>query len=560
MNQDNVFSATIRLPEVLTHSLLPCFNSDLQPVSFRVDGRARKYKPLLNLSTGGVHTIEIEQSSPDILHKWFCSEVEILEYKFPKGIKKIDNGCFSSCKFSCPFIFPETLEEIGDYALCHLNEKQIVIPEGVKKIGTVEFEGFPNLFLPKSLRQIGEFYSYLTSVHFASGDVQVKKLENCGDVIIETEGRLVERDGAIIDTADGRLLLLKEGVMTIPQGVKIIPYDAVNASVYINHQKKLILPEGLEKVDLRMFRIEQSDNEIEEIVFPQSLRYIHGSLTSLKSGKVVIPKHIEDYDLGGWTYLDTDFTFCFESEKLSKKSQSSLDFAIECAQKNRERCRKDGKKIPEFRFFVGGIQVWPTAEYLAEEQKLHQQEAKKEKLQTIRRNVKLLDRNRVINDVFEPLGIKTFFDCPPNQEFSTLSVEIKDGYYATFSIMNRQIEADVHLALQELEIIRPCFQKNFDILSYMKVRTYLGMKAFLPESISIVLYIGDMGLLRKANDNWDRRYVNLSVRVPKEGITPEQYAAFDAFVNEFRAIVIQFRKEHGEDNYPVMTSIQYGLD
>lgn len=123
-----------------------------------------------NFGSDGLHTVYYTLSSSELNDHLFSQVFEIEEVEIPSGVTRIGDWCFSNAFGGAMRIeFPDTLEEIGDYAFFRNNgnfEGGVVLPEGLKTIGEHCFEEsryLQYLSIPSTVESIGDFVCHQCS-------------------------------------------------------------------------------------------------------------------------------------------------------------------------------------------------------------------------------------------------------------------------------------------------------------------------------------------------------------------------------------------------------------
>lgn len=186
----------------------------------------------------------------------------------PEGVRKIGQGAFIKNKNIKNVILPKSLTWIGDCAFsgCE-NLKSITIPAGVTLVGRLAFSnsGLENVVI--------EGKTKIELWAFDKTPWKENQLQSKGGFI---------RDGVLL-RADPQLTRY-----TIPPEVKVIGRDAFKNS----RIKELDIPQGVTKIDLCAFAY----SALERISLPNNLRVIEAYAFSNcdKLTELTIPKSVTD--------------------------------------------------------------------------------------------------------------------------------------------------------------------------------------------------------------------------------------------------------------------------
>lgn len=246
-----------------------------------------------------------------------CSHLE--KVVLPKNLKVIPSECFANCALK-EVVLPDGLEKIGAYAFrCQTksgdnnpellikhteqNFTKIVIPDSVKEIGTSAFSGckmLKDVTLSKSIETIGVRIFSDTAWYDSKPDGMVV----IGDVLYGYKG----------DVAGGTLV--------VPDGVRIIASGALEQH---DELERVIFPESLTTISDRSFSL----CALYEVVLPNGLQVVDkaafGGCQNLES--VVIPKSSMNFSEKAMTAcksLTKVFFYGKEDEWNRFKNQNEL--------------------------------------------------------------------------------------------------------------------------------------------------------------------------------------------------------------------------------------------
>ena len=186
-----------------------------------------------------------------------CSDLE--KFIIPENVTEIDMEAFENCEFSS-IELPQGLKKIGvwSFGKC-LNITSVVIPESVKEIDAFAFGGCSNLTgvaLPETEPQINEYAfrgtKYEKTIEYPEDEYPEEEESN--DFAINSDGTLTAYFGT-------------DRNVVVPDGVKQI------GRVFAGNSRitRIVLPEGLEKIDNKAF---DGCLVLDEIVVPNSVETI----------------------------------------------------------------------------------------------------------------------------------------------------------------------------------------------------------------------------------------------------------------------------------------------
>lgn len=247
------------------------------------------------------------------------------ELTIPEGVTNIGNGIINSCtsikKISLPstlntiprlidmestgdmqldeIVLNDGIKKLGNYAFWNFrNLKNIIIPESVTNIGESAFHGctaLSNLTLPDSITEIaGEAFSNCVSL----GKVTLPKnltllgngvFENCNaEIIFPASLKCIPIMG---DNAVTKV--------TIPEGVKMISEEAF---AYCSNFTEITLPSTITNIERSAF----FNTPITEFIYPQNIDNIPASaFGGTKLTEFSVPDNVKEIDDGAF-YNCTD--------------------------------------------------------------------------------------------------------------------------------------------------------------------------------------------------------------------------------------------------------------
>ncbi|WP_203282123.1 leucine-rich repeat domain-containing protein [Metamycoplasma hominis] len=231
----------------------------------------------------------------------------------PSSINEIGDSAFLDCRNLKEIVLNEGLKKIGDWAFSGTNIKSITIPGSVKEIGDSAFFGCSNLkevILNEGLEKIGYEAFRDTNIDSISIPSSVKEIEegalsnrNISSILINSNNKNFEiKDNFFIDKNNKKILayLNKNATkVTIPDSVKEIGDSAFSGC---SNLKEVILNEGLEKIGYEAFQ-----NLLIELVYiPGSVKEIGNSAFSGCSNlkEVILNDGLKK--IGDWAFSDTN--------------------------------------------------------------------------------------------------------------------------------------------------------------------------------------------------------------------------------------------------------------
>ena len=234
----------------------------------------------------------------DILWDYFGNDKNII---IPDGVKRIASSAFSNCQVIESVQIPESITEIGNSAFEECNNLKKVTIEG--KIEDINEKTFfkcallKEVYLPDSVRKIG--------------DAAFRGCTSLEDIIIpkslEEIGKYAFADCKVLKT------------ISVPTNVKIGDsafsgccslmdengYLVINNILYSysGKDKKIIIPEGVEKIAENAFF---GQKQIKTVIIPDTVKEICcGSFVFCKSLKsVTIPESVLSIDVDAFAYCD----------------------------------------------------------------------------------------------------------------------------------------------------------------------------------------------------------------------------------------------------------------
>lgn len=296
---------------------------------------------------------------------------------FPDGIEGI-NGSACRRKFNLREVtFPKSLKYVGDHVFESCPVEKVNIPID-SQLETVEYMAFDctvemdSLFLPSSIRKIGEYAFItkvvkiaegLTSMNFHSfPNVQkmylpstISEINGYPSVFLEhieiAPGGFYYTENDVVYSSDMKTLYLcapKGGVsnsfsipssvvsikpyafycnstiseLTIPGSVKEIPeYMFFNAAELYSNLQKLVLEEGVEKVSSMAF---YGNHTLNEVHFPFTLKEIEGDWTFFGCNNVI---EVYDYtpdQLSSYVFPNVAFRHLKEEPSCVRSTPEGL--------------------------------------------------------------------------------------------------------------------------------------------------------------------------------------------------------------------------------------------
>lgn len=188
----------------------------------------------------------------------------------PKGVKEIGTKAFYQNKIVEKVTIPTSVKKIGNYAFAECKLTKAAIPKGVTSIGKYAFYGCRKLkevTIPNSVRTVGSSAfgeSGLKKVNVPEG---VKKMGSmvfiaCNKLESVTLPSSLKKipDQAFAHSANLKKVIIKKGCTTIGH----------NAFWYCIKLKNLTLPEGVKNIKQRAFL----DTAIKKITLPKSVTKI----------------------------------------------------------------------------------------------------------------------------------------------------------------------------------------------------------------------------------------------------------------------------------------------
>lgn len=208
----------------------------------------------------------------------------------PASVRSIGDEAFYMCEGMKAIEMPPALDRLGARAFAHCHTlESIVIPEGVSVIHENTFykcERLGDVHLPRSLTEIepGAFFgAYLIGkVYYAGTRTEYQKQVKggvfgggryhsifCG----YDENEKWDSDPRDFTVEDGVLLRYsgKASTVFLPRGVHTVAEDAFDGMWRDEPMYRLVLPEGVTKIEEGALRFEE---ELRELVIPKSLTHL----------------------------------------------------------------------------------------------------------------------------------------------------------------------------------------------------------------------------------------------------------------------------------------------
>lgn len=113
------------------------------------------YRVIGNMSR--IHFLDLSSAQTEIIPDYFLSGSPLSSLLLPDGLKKIGSGAFQGCNNLSVLEFPTGLQRIGDYAFSYCSIDSLRLPNGLATINSYAFSGCRELTyveLPLSLNQI----------------------------------------------------------------------------------------------------------------------------------------------------------------------------------------------------------------------------------------------------------------------------------------------------------------------------------------------------------------------------------------------------------------------
>lgn len=247
------------------------------------------------------------------------------ELTIPEGVTNIGNGIINSCTSIKKISLPSTLntiprlidmESTGDMQL-----DEIVLNDGIKKLGNYAFWNFKNLkniIIPESVTNIGEFaFSGCTALSNLTlpdsiTEIAVGAFSNCvslGKVTLPKKltslgnGAFEYCNAEIIFPASLKYIpIMGDNAVTkvtIPEGVKMIGEEAF---AYCSNFTEITLPSTITNIERSAF----FNTPITEFVYPQNIDNIPASaFGGTKLTEFSVPDNVKEIDDGAF-YNCTD--------------------------------------------------------------------------------------------------------------------------------------------------------------------------------------------------------------------------------------------------------------
>ena len=205
--------------------------------------------------------------------------------RLPDSVRSIGEEAFYMCEGLDRIEMPARLDELGARAFAHCHSlKEIVIPEGVRVIYENTFykcEDLTRVYLPRSIERIepGAFYGcyMLNKTYYAGTQAEWEEKVTGGPGIKricflgfdESAERHIDPDDYTVE--DGVLVGYRgsETTVFLPDGVHTVAEEAFCGIHRDRPMYRLVLPEGVTRIEERAFFFEE---ELSEIVIPKSLK------------------------------------------------------------------------------------------------------------------------------------------------------------------------------------------------------------------------------------------------------------------------------------------------
>ena len=237
---------------------------------------------------GAVTKLVVEEGVTSIGQWAFAGMARLREISLPESLTRIGRCAFYDCVYLQSAVIPDGVTELGDHVFCEciwmrsavvgtgvrelsytfdgaMGLSNVVLPEGLEKIGYRSFYGcklLNEISIPAAVKTIGELAFYETGlsgvVTIGAGVESVEpnsfgaSVGITGFVVEEANPWLIAANGGVVKKDGAQLVLVPCGVteFTVADGVKSIPKGAFDGAYGL---KKVVLPEGLEEIGAEAF-------------------------------------------------------------------------------------------------------------------------------------------------------------------------------------------------------------------------------------------------------------------------------------------------------------------
>ena len=204
----------------------------------------------------------------------------ITSVSFPQTLKKIDYGCFDSCKqLGGPLLFPEGLLEIGGgaFEFCDMLDAVIEFPESIVSLGNSVFYMSPkirgDIIFPYSINTVPAYIfngTSISSVDLHDGITEIGGLAFCWCEQLKGEIRL---PSTLLRIGDGAFAYSNiSGTIVLPSDLVYLGSDAFSHCPRLSGI--ISIPEGISIIEPGTFI---GCSQIEGIVLPASLSVVSSS-------------------------------------------------------------------------------------------------------------------------------------------------------------------------------------------------------------------------------------------------------------------------------------------
>ncbi len=330
----------ITLPQGITTITLHAFNGCASLTELVIPEGVTTIEEWAFAECTSLERVQLPESLQTIGKYAFYKCASLKEIELPDGVTTIEEQTFAECTSLERAQLPASLQTIGKYAFISSALKELDLPDTVISIGDGAFRTCTALTEVKlgkdsNLEELGD-YAFDVCENLQTFAIPAKLKAFNRNVfgsyhalqtvtVDENNPNFTQQDGIVYTEDKTQFLIIPKqiaGKITVPDGIKSIPYYAFNNCLAIT---EVTLPEGLTKLDVRAFsycsnlakiNIPSTVTEIgasafyncsslTEITLPKGLTTIENELfegcASLK--KVVIPE--------GVTTIEAEaFQFC----------------------------------------------------------------------------------------------------------------------------------------------------------------------------------------------------------------------------------------------------------